>query len=233
MIFLIYKRINYILLLSIFIYFSNCTTTKTTTSGEYVPPPTIKEKEVSEDVVVKEPKPVLEKVPSVTFGKKISYKIQIFASHSKESSEDEANRVFFEISQPAEVVLSGDLWKVQVGSFAERKDAEIFREKLKNLGWNDAFIVDVENEGLSEVQSEGKSYEYYSIQVLASGNRTEARDLMKNLVDLGLENVFIVFEKNLWKVRVGRFNEKVKAEKYLEKLKNIGFSDCWIVRSYN
>jgi len=233
MIFLIYKRIKYILLLSIIIYFSNCTTTKTTTSGEYVPPPTIKEKEVAEEVAVKEPEPVSEKVPSIPIRKKISYKIQIFASHDKESSEDEANRVFIKISQPAEVVLSGDLWKVQVGSFEERKDAEIFREKLKNLGWSDAFIVDVEDEGLSGEQSKGKSYEYFSIQVLASENRTEARDLMKNLIDLGLENVFIVFEKNLWKVRAGRFNEKVQAEKYLEKLKIIGFSDCWIVKSYN
>ena len=73
----------------------------------------------------------------------------------------------------------------------------------------------------------------FFIKFLASGNRTEARDLMKNLIDLGLENVFIIFEKNLWKVRVGKFNEKVQSEKYLEKLKNIGFSDCWIVRSYN
>ncbi len=233
MIFLIYKRIKYILLLSIIIYFSNCTTTKTTTSGEYVPPPTIKGKEAAEEAVVKEPEPVSEKVPSVPFRKKISYKIQIFASHSKEFSEDEANRVFIKISQPAEVVPSGDLWKVQVGSFAERKDAEIFREKLKNLGWSDAFIVDVEDEGLSGVKSKGESYEYFSIQVLASGSRTEARDLMKNLIDLELENVFIVFEENLWKVRVGRFNEKGQAERYLEKLKNIGFSDCWIVRSYD
>ena len=231
MILLTSNEIKYILLLSIIICFSNCTTTKTTTSGEYVPPPEIEEKEVSEKVIAKESEPVSEEVPSITLEKPINYTVQVFASRSKESSENEAKRVFMEISQPPEVVLSGDLWKVRVGSFPERKDAEIFRERIKNLGWSDAFVINIEEEDFSAVQDKEKLYEYFSIQILASEDRVEARELMRNLIDLKFEDVFIVFEKNLWKVRVGRFTERIQAEKYLEKLKNTGFTDCWIVRS--
>ena len=72
---------------------------------------------------------------------------------------------------------------------------------------------------------------YLSVQVLASEDRAEARSLIKNLIDLKFEDAYIVFERNLWKVRVGRFNERVDAEKCMNKLKNIGFTDCWIVKT--
>ena len=38
-------------------------------------------------------------------------------------------------------------------------------------------------------------------------------------------------QEHLWKVRVGRFHEKNYAEKCMDKLKNIGFSDCWVVET--
>lgn len=226
-------------LLSIIIIFSfHCAVSETATTGKYVPPSEIKPSEEKEDKVSEEekievPEPVKEKVFPVPSKKTINYKIQIFASNNKEASKYEASRVLTELSQTAEVINDGGLWKVHIGAFSERKDAESFREKLRNLGWRDAFIINVEEIGflVRNNKAELRPNNYFSVQVLATEDRVEARSLMRNIIELKFEDTFIVFKKNLWKVRVGRFSEKVDAEKCIDKLKNIGFSDCWIVET--
>lgn len=228
-----FKKIKYFSLLLLVLYFSYCTTTKTTTTGEYVPPPDVKKDSLKVDLS-KEAERVKEKVPAV-FPKeeRVNYKIQVFVSKSKETSDNVAKRIITELTQPAEVVSYGDLWKVQVGAFVERKDAEMMRDKFKNLGWNDAFVISVSDESFVGVPSktELKFEEYFSVQVIASESREEARKLLKNLIELGFNDSFIVLEDNLWKVRVGKLYERTQVEGLLEKLKNIGFADCWIVKS--
>ena len=226
---------KYILLLIITIFFFHCAVSQTATTGKYVPPSEEKPSEIEEEKVIEKeeiesPEPVKEKVLSK---KVINYKVQIFASNNKEISEYEAGKVSKELSQSAEVINDGGLWKVHIGAFSERKEAEDFRERLKSLGWYDVFIINVgEKDYLSKQDKTESGFDnYFSVQVLASENRNEARSLMKNIIELKFKDTFIVYEKNLWKVRVGRFHEKIYAEKCMDKLKNIGFSDCWVVET--
>lgn len=227
-----FQKIKYFSLLLI-LYLSYCTTTKTTTTGEYVPPPVVKKDSMRVNVS-KGQEQVKEEIPAVLpKEERINYKIQIFVSKSKESSDNVAKRIIAEFTQPTEVISYGDLWKVQVGAFVERKDAEMMRNKFKNLGWNDAFVISVSDDRFVEVpvKTELKLEEYFSIQIIASESREEARKLLKNLIELGFSDSFIVLEDNLWKVRVGRLHERTQVEGLHEKLKNIGFTDCWIVKS--
>lgn len=108
--------------------------------------PVIEEGEVSfeEAIPAPAPKPTTPakktvSPPSVTYG----YRVQILATSSKEKADmfaKEAQARFKD--QKVYVEFIPPYYKVRIGDFVTREEAEAFRAKAKSLGYFDAFIVE-------------------------------------------------------------------------------------------
>jgi len=71
----------------------------------------------------------------------------------------------------------------------------------------------------------------YRIQLLATGDDVQAREAKKDAIFTFEENVYLVFEAPLYKLRVGDCRTKKEAEELREVAIRRGFRDAWIVPS--
>ncbi|MFP4661011.1 MAG: phosphodiester glycosidase family protein [Halanaerobiales bacterium] len=71
--------------------------------------------------------------------------------------------------------------------------------------------------------------EYFKIQVFATGNREKADQLWLDLKNMGYEEIKVIHEDGLYKVRFGYFTEKSETEEAVAELKEQGWNP-WVVR---
>ncbi|NLI97226.1 SPOR domain-containing protein [bacterium] len=72
------------------------------------------------------------------------YRVQLFASSTNDGAEKIASEARFKFTEQVYVEYDPPYYKVRVGDYKNRSDAEILREKAKNLGYLDAWIVQTE-----------------------------------------------------------------------------------------
>ncbi|MEA3310729.1 MAG: SPOR domain-containing protein [candidate division WOR-3 bacterium] len=72
------------------------------------------------------------------------YRVQIFASSTNEGANKVASEARFKFTERVYVEYDAPYYKVRIGDYKNRSDAEILREKAKNLGYGDAWIVQTE-----------------------------------------------------------------------------------------
>jgi len=67
--------------------------------------------------------------------------VQVFAAREESSAREIARGVEARIEAPARVDREGGWYKVRVGGYADRADAEALRLRLARLGFPEAFLV--------------------------------------------------------------------------------------------
>lgn len=123
--------------------------------------------ETSTDTGVAVPQPPQ---PSVDSLNGQAYRVQLFTSKLYGEAKD-AVRVAEEIfDQPVYLDYEVPYFKVRVGSFAKREDAEAYQQKAKAAGYSDAWVVMV-SVGVKEVAPL-----YENLGPLAPGHTTEPAD---------------------------------------------------------
>ena len=95
----------------------------------------------------------------------------------------------------------------------------------KVLTGNHLFIID------SIKQLELKINEGYRIQIFESTLSSIARAEAKRFQNILGDSVYIDFEAPLYKLRIGNFIERKKAERAIETIERLGAKDSWIVRT--
>ena len=95
----------------------------------------------------------------------------------------------------------------------------------KVLTGNHLFIID------SIKQLKLKINEGYRIQIFESAVSSIARAEAKRFQNILGDSVYIDFEAPLYKLRIGNFVERKKAEKAIESIERLGAKDAWIVRA--
>jgi len=73
--------------------------------------------------------------------------------------------------------------------------------------------------------------EGFRVQLLATKELGTAEQLQKQLLDNLNQNIYIVFEAPNYKVRVGDFIDRKKAETLRKKMIKEGYSSAWIIRT--
>ena len=73
--------------------------------------------------------------------------------------------------------------------------------------------------------------EGFRVQLLATKELGTAEQLQKQLLDNLNQNIYIVFEAPNYKVRVGDFIDRKKAETLRQKMIKEGYSSAWIIRT--
>lgn len=169
------------------------------------------------------------------------YRCQVFAGAELSN----ANKVAAEMRalQPDSVYVvesGGNMYKVQIGNFQDRKDAQVMLDKLYYAGVRGAWIVETDihiprerrpDDDTKETQLE--SGFYYAVQVFNTKYPDRAEHFKETLTRRFSEPVEIIRQNDFWKIVVGRFNDQESASSLLEKLRREGFSDAWVTQIAN
>jgi len=73
--------------------------------------------------------------------------------------------------------------------------------------------------------------EGFRVQLLATKQLTNAEKLQKELMKSLNQKIYIIFEAPNYKVRIGNFIDRKKAENYRQEMIKGGYSSAWIIRT--
>ena len=73
--------------------------------------------------------------------------------------------------------------------------------------------------------------EGFRVQILATNKLSKAEMLQKDLLSILNQKVYIVFEAPNYKVRVGNFIDRSKAENFRQDILKKGYPSSWIIRT--
>tara|TARA_B100001142_G_scaffold296896_1_gene318926 strand:- start:377 stop:796 length:420 start_codon:yes stop_codon:yes gene_type:complete len=73
--------------------------------------------------------------------------------------------------------------------------------------------------------------EGYRVQILATKQLVNAERLQKDLSSILNQKIYIVFEAPNYKVRIGNFIDRSKAENFRKNLIKEGYQSSWIIRT--
>lgn len=70
------------------------------------------------------------------------FRVQVFAAGTSVYAEEVRQRVAREFSLPAYITPVDEMYKVRIGDFATREEAETFLARCRSAGYEDAWIVE-------------------------------------------------------------------------------------------
>ncbi|MDP6124694.1 MAG: SPOR domain-containing protein [Candidatus Latescibacteria bacterium] len=151
------------------------------------------------------------------------FSVQILAS----SSSAPANRAAAEVRQtsaePVDVVqATGGVWKVYVGRFARRADAQTSKTALETQ-YPGAWITRRQTGATSPTRT-GR----YSVQIYAGSTARAAQavaDQVRREMSVAAE---VIDVSGTFKVLVGRENDRAAINRTRDSLRNKGFPDAWV-----
>tara|TARA_B100000427_G_scaffold323526_1_gene327141 strand:- start:632 stop:1051 length:420 start_codon:yes stop_codon:yes gene_type:complete len=71
--------------------------------------------------------------------------------------------------------------------------------------------------------------EGYRVQIMISENQEDLIEVKKSLEEVVKEKIYIQFELPNYKLRVGNFSSRKKAELYLNKIVRLGYRSAWVI----
>lgn len=162
--------------------------------------------------------------------KMVGYRVQLFAGQNKEGAEKVREMAKDVTNFKIYILLaSDDLYKVQVGDFKSKIDAEALRGKLVGE-FKGAFIAKayINCNNTTTVAEEAQSSGFF-IQIGAFSSRPGAEQYQSMAKEMNFTNCIIKREDELYKVLVGSFETRENAETAKENLITSGFEGAWIL----
>ncbi len=94
----------------------------------------------------------------------------------------------------------------------------------------DNIFIDLEEGSVYSIKLDNEVEDFYKIQIFATHDRGKADKIWHDLIQLGYQEVKVIEEGELYKVRLGHFNEKASAKEVINNLKEQGWN-TWFVKS--
>lgn len=194
-----------------------------------------------EQVFLKDSGDRLERLENRSYVEKPGFRVQVFAGAAENNAHTIARRV--QTLQPDSVYVVEDqgLYKVQIGNFARRLEAQKMLDRLYYAGVENAWIVKttihfpktrlpekVSSTGTTSVQPE-KEFSF-SIQLFVTNSPEKAQALSEKFARTVDFPVWIKPQNGLWKILTGKFEKELQAREYLTKIRKAGFSDAWLTQ---
>jgi hypothetical protein len=159
------------------------------------------------------------------------YSVQVFAATSRENAEAVAQRARGVTPSEIEVVAEADgIFRVYAGVSTTRGPTDQLRDELRSSGFGDSWTrqrsVRVAAVAPITTQPNGA----YSVQVFASENEEAARQMIREVSAHTAMTVEAVQIGNLWKVLVGRSDDRASADRERDRLRAAGYTDAWTLR---
>lgn len=172
------------------------------------------------------------------------YRCQVLATSSREKAVAEARKIeSLKLDSVYVIEASPNLYKVYVGNFQTRRDAEIFLDRLRNAGITDAWITPAKihvpkapvvkaptpTPSAEEEEAVGKTF-FYAIQVFATLDSTKAFTLRDTFSKKFNQPCEVVQQGKVWKLLLGKFQDRASAGELLTRLQNEKITDAWITQ---
>ena len=184
-----------------------------------------------------------------TLGK--GYRVQAFAGTQRNNAEQIATKLrSIQTDSVYMFQTQQGLYKVQVGDFTKRVEAELLMQELRYNDIQGVWVVETEirepktiltrpEPQPQEVNAAPEAPQeefippttiYYSIQIFATRERDKALDLRDRFAAEVNQPVEVVEQNSFWKVMVGQFDDRPEAERYIQTLNKRRFGDAWITQ---
>ncbi len=156
------------------------------------------------------------------------YRVQVFSGSPLNASRNLAR---LDSVHPGEVYMvrdsKSDHWKVWVGNYMIREEAERARDQMVQLGYPDAWINEMQPPYSSEVKAQVPLFWVqigsYSVESSALKIKTEVESRQPDRVEVRMKD-------GAWKVWVGGYPERGPADELKQKLAGLGYSG-FVVKS--
>lgn len=131
-----------------------------------------------------------------------------------------------------------NIYKVQLGNFTMREDAEAMLATLREAHVEGAWVVETDIQsprgaalpvGMPPAAS-AEPQLFYAVQVIATNDSLKAYHLMDELKIQFHQPAQLVKQSALWKVLIGRFSERAAAEEFLSLMRKQRYEDAWITQ---
>lgn len=184
--------------------------------------------------------------PGPSFREIEGFRVQVFAGIDSLSATTIKYQVAQDVAEPAYLIYENGLYKIQVGNYPYRMDADQMKLRLNEKGYDGAWVVkrmiliaDQELVPATEepVQSlvdetnppAGTMVGAFRIQVLATGDPARAQELAAILQNQFNYRSFYESSGMLHKVFIGNFQTRAEAETMLRRVRENGYHDAWLV----
>jgi hypothetical protein len=118
------------------------------------------------------------------------------------------------------------LFKIHVGDYLYRPQADAMRTKLQQNGYPGAWVV----KGTILIPAEPDSTAgRYKIQIAATSTEANAQNVIEKARPLTEFDLFYEKSEDLFKVFIGFFKSESDARDVLAKIRQAGFPDAWLV----
>jgi hypothetical protein len=180
--------------------------------------------------------------PTQKFKEGEGFRVQVFAG--SDSSKVQSIRQEITTLTDDSVHYFGEkgLYKIQVGDYLYRYLADNMKTKMRQNGYPGAWVVQrtilvpidsITTDSLSIEDSttvnSGPETGKYKIQLVVTGSLEKAEEIINSLKSKTESRVFYEQSGNLYKVFVGLFEQETQAREELEKLRQLGYPDAWLV----
>lgn len=154
------------------------------------------------------------------------FRVQAFAGVDSLNTAKTADMIRHLIADTIYVFADKGLFKIQVGDYLYRPQAEDVRSELQRNGHNGAWVV----QRLIRVPIQKDSTDIgYKIQIAATELEKKAQKISEKASKITDFRSFYEQSGNLFKVYIGFFSNEAQARKQLEKIRQAGFPDAWLV----
>jgi hypothetical protein len=172
-------------------------------------------------------------------------RVQVFAGLDKNNAESIVQQMTSLKLDSVYLREDQGLYKVQIGNFTERLEAEKMLDKLRYAGVSNAWIVSTTiHTPKTAVQdttfvpeppaiSDAAERFLYAIQVFVTGNYNKAQSYQQQLIRAFQEEVWIKEQDGLWKILLGKFGDESYARNRLEQIRTQGYPDAWLTQLSN
>ena len=193
-----------------------------------------------ETITLKDEGEIQRRLDRRSFNEEPGMRVQVFAGTDKTNADNMMERLIQLQIDSVYLDETNGLFKVQIGNFSERLDAEKMLDKLRFQGITNTWIVEtiihvpkirLTSEASKIVEDiPHESPLNYAIQIFVTGNQEKASLIKKNLSDKLNEIIWIKRQGNLWKVLVGKFQDEEQARTKMEEIRISGFPDAWLTQ---
>jgi hypothetical protein len=175
------------------------------------------------------------------------FRVQIFAGIDTLNAISIRSQASTIVNDSVYLLEDQGLLKIQVGDYPYRYQADKIRDQFRREGFPGAWVilrtilipfqadttVDVlpvsDSSSVSPAAAPVIEQGKYKIQIIAIGSEDKASSIVDNLKQNLNYQAFYEKSGNLYKVFVGYFKEEETARAALEKLRQSGYPDAWLV----
>jgi hypothetical protein len=163
------------------------------------------------------------------------FRVQIFAGVDSLNVLGEMLRVKEVAEDTVYFFKEGGLYKIQIGDYPYRNDADMKVMDLRKDGINNSWVVQrlinipVETDSVKELSTTPDSGMPFSIQILVSADLLKVKTMIEQLQSDFLTTAYYEQKDNLYKVFLGKFKTRPEADQLLKSVRENGYKDAWIV----